>query len=308
MANRRSKPVIPIAADSPAPVAYARVLRAYTRALRRQERAVLTVGNDIAVHDFRVLLRALRSLFKAAKKDFDDETRQHFRTEFRWLTQRTAPVRDLDVLHGALPAYLAHEPALAGQVTATITPLIARMRAAYYADLREALRGPRYRALLRDWHTALVTLGARHEAPPIAERVARALARHHRTLRGYRRRDLKELATLHALRKDCKALRYLMEAFSALFEPASHKNAVEACKQLQSICGDYWDIEVHARLLDSLLPRAEPALAKDARRALRHGLTTAARTGSTPVMNAIREFRNDFELPMMRNAPARSPQ
>ncbi len=303
----RPRSAIAVNAATRSPVAFARALSAYSRAMRRCEVEILTRGDEAAVHDFRVALRALRSLFKAAGKHFDDAPRANFRAEFAWLTQRTAPVRDLDVLRAALSAYLAEVPAAAVRLEQSFRPVLDAARAGYFADLLAALRSPRYHALLRNWQTSLAALRRdTRPAPTIGEQITRALRRRRRILLDYRRRQLKDAETLHAFRKDCKRLRYLTEAFHGLFEPESLRDAIDTYKQMQTLCGECWDAEVHAYLLKSLAPRIRPPLAAVDFRALMDVLTVVRATRSTLVMNAFKDFQRSLKLLKVRLKPRTS--
>jgi CHAD domain-containing protein len=49
---------------------------------------------------------------------------------------------------------------------------------------------------------------------------------------------------LHALRKRCKELRYLLEFFGSLYDPAVYRRAVKNLKGLQDCLGEFQDGEV----------------------------------------------------------------
>ena len=51
-------------------------------------------------------------------------------------------------------------------------------------------------------------------------------------------------ADLHELRKRCKELRYLLEVFASLYDPALHWRAVNELKALQDCLGEFQDTEV----------------------------------------------------------------
>jgi CHAD domain-containing protein len=53
-------------------------------------------------------------------------------------------------------------------------------------------------------------------------------------------------AQVHALRKKCKELRYLLEVFRPLCDPASYKRVIADFKELQQVLGDFQDGEVQA--------------------------------------------------------------
>jgi CHAD domain-containing protein len=69
---------------------------------------------------------------------------------------------------------------------------------------------------------------------------------------------------LHDLRKQGKELRYLLELFGALFDPASGRPLVRTLKSLQDTLGRHQDRSVQAALMRSLATEAaasEPAAA-----------------------------------------------
>lgn len=298
MAGTASKPTITVPATASSTAAYAAALSAYTRVLWRHASALDERGDAATVHGFRVALRALRSLFKAAKDFFDEAPRAHFQAEFTWLSQRSAPVRDLDVLCAALPGYLAGVAESAQRLESGLVPVLAATRASYYADLRTALHSARYRRLVKDWQAALATLRtASVKVPTIGTHVHRALARRGRAILRFRRRQLAQPEFLHAFRKHCKRLRYLLEAFQTLFEPEQLQATLKACREVQTVCGERWDLEVHAALLASLAPRVRPPLAAADLSALMNALTIARESGSTLAMNASKDFQRNLSLP-----------
>ncbi|HLF96039.1 MAG TPA: CHAD domain-containing protein, partial [Methylococcaceae bacterium] len=68
---------------------------------------------------------------------------------------------------------------------------------------------------------------------------------------------------LHALRKTCKKLRYVLEFYRGLAPPGKVDRLVDDLKALQEILGDYQDGAVHAALLHELagsLPRRTTAV------------------------------------------------
>ena len=54
---------------------------------------------------------------------------------------------------------------------------------------------------------------------------------------------------VHALRKSCKEMRYLMEVFKPLCDPKAYKNVLADFKELQDVLGEFQDGEVQAAAL-----------------------------------------------------------
>ncbi len=54
---------------------------------------------------------------------------------------------------------------------------------------------------------------------------------------------------IHALRKACKEMRYLLDVFKPLCDPKAYRLVVSDFKQLQDILGEFQDGEVQAEAL-----------------------------------------------------------
>lgn len=295
------------AARSPgAGAMFARQLGVVTRELEACEAALRAHGDAAAVHAYRVALRSLRSLFRLALSLFPARDAARFRADFAWLSARSGPVRDLDVLREALPDYLGQGTRWSARVGAALVPVIETFRARWAADLLTALDSARHRELWRDWRRAL--RGLRHgEAAqlPLAPLLVDMLTRRHTRLMTYGPRDLRRPEVMHAFRKDCKRLRYALEAFASRFDPEALQAALALCRKAQSACGERWDIEVHRALLHTLAAHAaEPPAPRDLAR-LADALTRAEERRSTAAMKACGKLRRRLLLPALRADPPR---
>jgi CHAD domain-containing protein len=180
----------------------------------------------------------------------------------------TTPVRDLDV-------HLLGFDAMAGQLKAAspadlepFRAFLARRRTREFRRLAAVLRSPRFRSITHDWRKALLEIcDARAARRPTAHELATATTR-----RSFRKITAEGGAivpsspaeSLHDLRKRCKELRYLLEFFAPLHDPASYKRVVGDLKQLQDCLGEFQDSEVqreeiHALADAMLAERAAPA-------------------------------------------------
>jgi CHAD domain-containing protein len=165
--------------------------------------------------------------------------------EFRWLGDLTTPTRDLDVFLLEYPAMAA---GLVGAAEADLIPFrdhLARSRAVAYRRLLAGLRSARFARLLTGWRGALAdTRSARRLT--VAELADAKIAAAHRTaLRvGGRITPGSPPQSLHDLRKRCKELRYLVEMFGSLHDPAQRWQAVRELKALQDCLGEFQDADV----------------------------------------------------------------
>ena len=228
------------------------------------------------LHDLRIAVRRTRAALKLAGDALPGDLAPRYALEFRWLGQLTTPLRDLDV------HLLGFADAAAGLVTASppdLAPMhesLTRYRAAERRRLARGLRSARFTRLTSQWRAALGKLSARgaHQAgaaPPRRAAAGRggvaqtpvgdlATARIERAYRRLARTGAAITAAspeedLHTVRKRGKELRYLLEFFAALHEPATHRSAVRELKALQDCLGEIQDGHVQREAIRSLAAR-----------------------------------------------------
>ncbi len=228
----------------PASAALARVLLRLLDTLEANVDGVLADVDTEFLHDLRVSVRRTRSALKLAGGVLSPGLADRFGAEFRWLGDVTTPTRDLDVY------LLGYDDMVAG-LTAPVAELepfrafLSRRRAAEQRRLVRRLRSERFATLTGRWRAALSA-----ETEPGGGTAAELAATV--TSKAFRRviRDGSAIVAespaeeLHDLRKRCKELRYLLEFFAALHEPAAHRRLVGELKTLQDCLGDFQDGEV----------------------------------------------------------------
>lgn len=205
------------------------------------------------LHDLRVATRRTRSALGQVKRVLPDEVVADFRERFGWLGQVTGPTRDLDVFLLELPHYRASLP---GPMADHLAPLETHLRELHAREqkrLRKELGSERMSSLLRDWRAVLGEHQPSGEAGWFAdlpvERVAsNRIWKMYRKVRkaGRHAVDHGSAEDLHALRKDCKKLRYLIEFFRSLYPADDIKSLVRALKDLLDDLGDFQDLQVQA--------------------------------------------------------------
>lgn len=216
------------------------------------------------LHDFRVSVRRTRSLLSQLDKVFAPRAAARFRREFKWLGSLTGTVRDLDVTLLKMDQYRATLPAGSGEDLAPLSEWLRRQRGAERRRLLAALGSRRYGKLVDDWR-AFLDGGVAGDPPPADARRSAVDVACARIWRAYRlvhqgngNIDADASAeALHALRIDCKKLRYLLEFFRDLYEREDIAPLLKSLKRLQSNLGEVNDLEVQQRTLQRFAPRME---------------------------------------------------
>ncbi len=198
------------------------------------------------LHDLRVAVRWSRSALKLCGQVLPGGLARRFKPEFRWLGDLTTPTRDLDVYLLGLPAMAAGLVAAAEDDLDPFRDHLTVSRAGAHAELRRGLRSTRFARLIGDWRAELADVHQARKRPTVAQLAADRIAAAHRNAL-----DAGGLITassppqsLHDLRKRCKELRYLVEMFGSLYDPAERWQAVRELKALQDSLGEFQDAEV----------------------------------------------------------------
>lgn len=97
---------------------------------------------------------------------------------------------------------------------------------------------------------------------PLGKVVARLIRRAHRRMieRGRAIGPASPATDVHELRKDAKRLRYLIECFGGLYDPAAQRPFVRRLKALQENLGEHQDADVHGLALRGLAVELAPQL------------------------------------------------
>jgi len=266
-----SRFVADLAPGQPALAAATRICQILLRTMRQNESGLKADIDTEFLHDFRVAIRRTRSALVHFKGVFDADALAPMRDDLRDLGRLTGPLRDLDV-------YLLDEPRYRALLPDDLQPgldrLFARLRAEREVELgrlRAALADPAYRQFVARWGAFLADPPPGPAASlPVLDLVrTRLRKRHRRVVRdGYAIDDRSPAAALHALRIECKKLRYLLEFANSLYPPGEVDALIKQLKDLQDNLGEFNDLSVqHVRLrehLETIGGRGRAALAEAA--------------------------------------------
>jgi CHAD domain-containing protein len=258
-----------ITAQQPASVAVSTLLLGLLDTMERNVDGVLRDIDTEFLHDLRVAARRTRSAIKLLGDVLPDGLGGRYAAEFKWLGDLTTPVRDLDVHLLGFDSMTGHLVAASPADLEPFRAFLVRRRAREFRRLAAGLRSARFAALTEDWRRALADAqeGRAKRRGLTADDLAVD-----RTGRAFRKLTAHGAAitadsppeALHDLRKRAKELRYVLEFFAPLHDPAIYRKVVGDLKQLQDCLGEFQDDhvqreEIHALADAMLAERAAPA-------------------------------------------------
>jgi inorganic triphosphatase YgiF len=270
--------VTPLAADMSAATAFAHLAAACLKQFRLNEMALSWSRDADALHQARVSLRRLRSLFSICKSMFDDSRFDRLREELRWLASELGKARNIDVLikrasDGDLSNRLqAARSDAYGAVEAALSSLRAR---SLMIDLAEWIS-------IRDWRSgragaALLAQPSRDFASSVLDKLWKKVVKG-----GSNLTDLDDEAR-HELRISAKKLRYAAEFFGPLYESKRetkrHNRFLVAMEGLQDQLGSLNDLATAPDMLSKLdltnMAGAEDLFSADEKEKLLHNAVDA---------------------------------
>ncbi|WP_321809774.1 MULTISPECIES: CHAD domain-containing protein [unclassified Burkholderia] len=242
--------------------------------IRTQRAALFALSGDIAaqwlgneggvldrddpefVHQMRVALRRLRTLMRFFPRFADEQWKNTFGADLRWVASLLGTVRDWDVFSTeSLPALIAAD---GGSADWDGTLDAARVQATgARVELRQALHSARYARLTLGWLEWLSALAL----PPAAGDDDTPSLRRHATKRVrrlfghlYASPSLTSLDTAarHQVRIDAKRLRYALEFFASLASRRTRNETVKTLARVQSVLGEANDTIVALHHLEQL--------------------------------------------------------
>jgi CHAD domain-containing protein len=226
------------------------------KAIKANEQGTIADTDSEFLHDFRVAVRRTRSGLSQIKGVLPDNICAHYAEFFSWLGQITGFTRDLDVY---LLNFEHDKSSLPASIREDLNPLhdflLAKKQKAQ-KELSTKLQSTKYKSTLSEWEQYLKKPSFKTPIEQNAHLTIKELA--DKRIWKIFNRVLQEgdainrqspAETLHALRKTCKKLRYLMEFFQSLYPEHQIKHLVKNLKELQEVLGNFQDYEVQEQNL-----------------------------------------------------------
>jgi len=256
------------------------------RKLRGYRSAVLTGRDPEDLHQLRVALRRLRAALELGHEalDLPAETGAD---RLKTLTRALGRLRDLDIAleltEPLVPVAKGDEALALDRIRSALT----RRRRTATKAVRRTLRSPTLIATLkalRRW----VRTPSFHPAGfrDLAQATAAELAGAEAKLRAHplwsqsrpsRRPSVRESEALHALRKEARKLRYLLEVL-ARSQGDAVKPALDCLHRIQDALGALQDLSTAERIIEPIEPEATVAAARLVRRSMSRRRTKALAT------------------------------
>ena len=281
------------------------ILRFLLKVMRINE-AIFEKDLDTEVlHEFRVAIRRTRSALAQIKNVFPTRTTDRFKKNFAYVGKGSNVLRDLDVYLLNQNAYKERLPAVLRDDIDPLFNHLRKKRAKAFQHVKRSLKSKKYEQIMKDWERFL------NKPPPDSATASNAelpvidLARQriYKKFRGVVKTGSKILANaedemLHALRIECKKLRYLMEFFANLFPRKKINALIAQLKYLQDNLGDYNDLCVQRDYLMNIIEELPDAQQKSKKTLAAIGsLVGALDKEQRTVKDAFAKTFTDFRSP-----------
>ncbi len=229
--------------------ALVRIFRFLSGVMRKNIDGIKRDVDTEFLHDFRVASRRTRAGLVQLKKVLPAGVAGTFRKRFAVFGSTTNRLRDLDVYLLNAGGYRELVPA---DVRKHIEPLFEHLRAQRATELVRVavwLDSDECLGTLDEWERILDTTlseddANRKSSTPVVELANASIRSRHGSVVDSGSKVAAELedAALHALRIDCKKLRYLLEYFSNLYDKNKISKLIKQLKLLQDNLGRHQDI------------------------------------------------------------------
>lgn len=246
--NPKARRRIVLEAGTPAREAVFLLLQDLFRTMEENQPGIREDIDTEFLHDFRVAARRMRSLLSQMRTALGAETGTTLREGLKAMGQITGELRDLDVLLLRASRFRALLPAALAPGLDSLFQELRERRGQIRERMLKGMDGITFSSTLKE--LAALTGEGIGSGPdgerPIGDLVTEALSAQHRRIlrRGRKIRPDSPDALFHALRIDCKKLRYLLEFSASLFSEKEVKRLLDHLKDLQENLGSFNDLSI----------------------------------------------------------------
>jgi len=261
-----SKITLNLDAEAPVHESARQLLQFTFSVMRANEEGIKQNLDSEFLHDYRVAIRRTRSILKQLKGVFEPEETAYYLNLFRELGKRTNELRDRDVSLLRQASYFRSLPPCLQPSLKLFFTDIAASRKKLHNQFCRFLASDVCQSFLAEWdavvhqqsvpdfeHCPNASLSTASVAVESIKKAWKKVIRHGRQV-SEETTDIE----IHALRIDCKKLRYLLEFFYSIFPQKSVAPVVRQLKELQDNLGDFVDFSVQLHFLRERLTALPP--------------------------------------------------
>ena len=257
------------------------------------------------LHDYRVAIRRTRSALGQIKNVFPKETTSRFKKDFSFLGKLSNQLRDLDVYLLKKDAYKAMLPSILRDDIDPLFDFLSKKRTKALKQVVRSFESEKYRQIMQDWETFL---NEPLEDKPttsntdlcILTLAQKSIYKQYGSIVKASNRELENIddEKLHALRIECKKLRYLMEFFASLFSHKKMNALIAQLKKLQNKLGAFNDLCVQQEYLLNISEELAATTKKNKRVLVSIGSLIGALDGEMRVVKkSLFKTLTDFASP-----------
>lgn len=244
----------------------AKLLRTHLRAMRAREAGTRKGTDPEELHDMRVASRRLRATLRLFGPHLAGDLVREVAAGLRDAARVLGAVRDLDVGIAGARRYAEEHPGADGIGLRLVLEEWARRREARRGEMLAYLDGEEYARLVSDMQELIALQDECPDddagQPRLPEAAVPYLRVYWGTVRAYRDViDSAPLDLLHALRIDCRRLRYTLEFLQEVLPPRAAM-LIREVTRMQDHLGELHDSAVMVGTLDAILS-SHPAAPAD---------------------------------------------
>lgn len=219
--------------------------------MERNQKGIINDIDTEFLHDYRVAIRRIRSVFGQFKNVFKQEIYSKAKNDFSQLGRRTNRMRDIDVY---LLRKTEYQDMLPDDMKKDINPFFTTMvkeRKIELKKLGQYFNSEEYKNIINHWDKFIKEsladvyqgLESGNSVLPFAKGII--WKRYKKVIKlGTRITQSSPDVLLHQLRIECKKLRYPLEFFSSLFAKEEINYLINHLKILQDNLGDLNDLSI----------------------------------------------------------------
>ncbi len=228
------------------------------KVMQQNEDGIIRDIDTEFLHDYRVAVRRIRSLYSQAKQVLPDSLIKKIKIDYGALGKVTNRMRDIDVYLLNIKKYLDLMPANQREYITPFFESLKSERVTEHRKLVRFLRSEKYTDMIRYWTDHL------NKTPVSSETDMKILDFARIKLKNYfdkvldlgqKIRPDSPANLVHKLRIECKKLRYLLEFYSGLFAPEAIRTLIRQLKILQDNLGEFNDYSIQQINLNSYIDK-----------------------------------------------------